>query len=264
MNDDIEARMNALEKQVRRQRWIGAVAGLCVIAAFTTGAVTDEVHDVLKAKKIVVVGNEGNELVILDDAAEGGAITIKNEDGKSIVDLFSQKKGGYLRVRSKDDKSRMFLSENQIMFVNEKDDAVLILGESKAGNGFVQTRNNNHNLVSLGGTENGVIYVYNKDGKKSAELGTSLSGAGTVSVLGKDGEKLVTLGTTTEGDGTVTTHTKDGELVRLGANDAGGFIIVTNKTGEAIVTLMADEYGNGEVGAWNRKGKGRTLTPEGS
>jgi len=24
---------------------------------------------------------------------------------------------------------------------------------------------------------------------------------------------------------------------------------------------MADEYGNGVVGAWNRKGKGRTLTP---
>ena len=31
--------------------------------------------------------------------------------------------------------------------------------------------------------------------------------------------------------------------------------------GEEIVDLMADEYGNGVVGAWNRKGKGRTLEP---
>ena len=34
-----------------------------------------------------------------------------------------------------------------------------------------------------------------------------------------------------------------------------------NKTGEGIVDIYADEYGNGLVGAWNRKGKGRTLQP---
>ena len=32
-------------------------------------------------------------------------------------------------------------------------------------------------------------------------------------------------------------------------------------TGESIATMYADEYGNGVVGAWNRKGKGRTLKP---
>ena len=36
-----------------------------------------------------------------------------------------------------------------------------------------------------------------------------------------------------------------------------GSIKVFNKTDEEIITLEADEYGNGEVGAWNRKGKGR-------
>jgi|TARA_B110000116_G_scaffold9916_1_gene8242 hypothetical protein len=36
---------------------------------------------------------------------------------------------------------------------------------------------------------------------------------------------------------------------------------VFNKTGEGIATMKADEYGNGVVGAWNRKGKGRTLKP---
>ena len=36
---------------------------------------------------------------------------------------------------------------------------------------------------------------------------------------------------------------------------------VINKTGEDVVQLGVDEYGNGKVGAYNRKGKGRTLKP---
>ena len=40
---------------------------------------------------------------------------------------------------------------------------------------------------------------------------------------------------------------------------AGGLVFVYNKTGEAIAEMSADEYGNGMVGAYSRKGKGRTL-----
>ena len=47
------------------------------------------------------------------------------------------------------------------------------------------------------------------------------------------------------------------EAVHIGIDESGGRIAVGNKTGETIVTLSADDYGNGEVGAWNRKGKGR-------
>jgi hypothetical protein len=50
-------------------------------------------------------------------------------------------------------------------------------------------------------------------------------------------------------------------LVVLGSTDNGGVIQVYNKTGEFIANMYADDYGNGVVGAWNRKGKGRTLQP---
>ena len=36
---------------------------------------------------------------------------------------------------------------------------------------------------------------------------------------------------------------------------------VNNNTCEAIVNVSAAEYCNGVVGAWDRKGKGRTLKP---
>ena len=54
---------------------------------------------------------------------------------------------------------------------------------------------------------------------------------------------------------------KEKSLVTLASTDTGGYLSVSNKTGQSIATLMADEYGNGVVGAWNRKGKGRTLQP---
>jgi hypothetical protein len=55
-------------------------------------------------------------------------------------------------------------------------------------------------------------------------------------------------------------------LVSLGAASiqdelTGGGVYVYNKTGENVVQLLADEYGMGFVGAFDRQGKGRTLTP---
>jgi hypothetical protein len=71
-------------------------------------------------------------------------------------------------------------------------------------------------------------------------------------------------GADTEGDGLLMVNSKSGkDLVRAGAGgDRNGFLFEGyNKTGEAVVQLAVDDYGNGVVGAYNRKGKGRTLKP---
>ena len=41
----------------------------------------------------------------------------------------------------------------------------------------------------------------------------------------------------------------------------GGRLNIVNKTDETVVQLKADEYGNGYVGAFDRKGMGKTLQP---
>lgn len=64
--------------------------------------------------------------------------------------------------------------------------------------------------------------------------------------------------------GLLTVMSKTGtDLIYAGASASGnGFLFEgSNKTGEEVVTLKADDYGNGVVGAWNHKGKGRTLKP---
>ena len=73
---------------------------------------------------------------------------------------------------------------------------------------------------------------------------------------------MVELNATVDDEGMVTTFKPNGKpLVKLSASDNGGLVYVYNKTGEDIVQISADEYGNGVVGAYNRKGKGRTLQP---
>ncbi|MDB4699191.1 hypothetical protein OAF45_03530 [Candidatus Latescibacteria bacterium] len=64
----------------------------------------------------------------------------------------------------------------------------------------------------------------------------------------------------TKSGGTVKTYQRNGkELVNLGTSDNGGLVYVYNKTGQRIAEMIADDYGNGLVGAWDRKGMGRTL-----
>ena len=125
-------------------------------------------------------------------------------------------------------------------------------------------------VVSMAATESEIgrfdtviasdIFVENDKGQLVIVLSTTDSGNnGLVSTYnGKTGKELVSLNATVGYHGTVTTYAPTGkESVELGATSNGGRIEVSNKTGEVIVSLDADDYGNGEVGAWNRKGEGR-------
>ena len=118
-------------------------------------------------------------------------------------------------------------------------------------------------VVVLGATDtgDGLVYTRSAKGKDLVMLSATEGDYGAVSTYQPNGKALVTL-SATEGGGSVTTYQPNGkELVKLGTSDNGGLVYVFNKTGQRIAEMIADEYGNGLVGAWNRKGKGRTLQP---
>ena len=106
------------------------------------------------------------------------------------------------------------------------------------------------------------ILVKNDAGDIVVALGANYGGDGLALTRSAKGKDLVMLSSTENGNGMVKTYQPNGKiLVALTSTDDGGLIEVSNKTGEGIVSMGADEYGNGEVGAWNRKGMGRTLKP---
>ena len=91
--------------------------------------------------------------------------------------------------------------------------------------------------------------------------------AQSVAVISGENKLAVSLGVAGDGNGTVTTYETNGSelfgkiLVDLTASPNGGLVEVFNTAGEDVVQMYADEYGNGVVGAYNRKGIGRTLEP---
>ena len=106
------------------------------------------------------------------------------------------------------------------------------------------------------------IFVTNDVGAPIVGLGADDSGNGFVFTLSAKGKNLVELGATVDSEGMIKTYSPNGKrMVDLTANDRGGFVSVFNKTGKSIAQIKADQYGSGVVGAYNRKGIGRTLQP---
>jgi hypothetical protein len=110
----------------------------------------------------------------------------------------------------------------------------------------------------------GLLKVASKSGTDVIYAGTSTSGNGLLKVKSKSGTDVIYAGATTDGDGVLMVKSKSGtDLIYAGTSpNGGGFLFEGyNKTGEGVVQLYADDYGNGVVGAYNRKGKGKTLQP---
>ena len=106
----------------------------------------------------------------------------------------------------------------------------------------------------------GRLRVNSKEGKSLIFAGRGLRGNGMLAVSSKEGKRLLYAGAGPEGNGTLTLSSKEGILqFILGSGDNGAFASLYNKPKECIIELRADEYGNGVVGAYNGKGKGRTL-----
>ena len=93
-------------------------------------------------------------------------------------------------------------------------------------------------------------------------LGSNDGGNGVLSTQSSTGKQLIFAGSDVDGEGLLTVNSKAGKRrVHLGSSKSvdGFYIEGYNKTGEMVVRLKADDYGNGVVGAYNRKGYGRTL-----
>ena len=83
------------------------------------------------------------------------------------------------------------------------------------------------------------LVIRNSNGDEIAYLGASTAGSGLFHIYHKAGTRMTGAG--------------------VHKDDSGGLITLYNKTGEGIKQIDLDDYGNGVVGAYNRKGKGRTL-----
>ena len=138
-------------------------------------------------------------------------------------------------------------------------------------------------LKAMGG--DGALYIYNNLGINVVTL--RAVGGGSLSISNNSGQGVVGLGSRGDGGnpefefdlsdmpgwvaplrptkydgGYLIISNNSGKFVAdLSADETGGYLNISNKTGKEVVQAYADEYGNGVVGAYNHKRKGRMLKP---
>ena len=105
---DLEMRVQTLEKQARRYRMTTALLGLvCVgfigLAANAPKPVTDEI----RAKKFVVVDDQGKEVLHLSSGPLGGIMNIHNRTGFPVLMAGASEKGG--KIIMADDQGNQFV-----------------------------------------------------------------------------------------------------------------------------------------------------------
>lgn len=159
--------------------------------------------------------------------------------------------------------------------VNDKGDVLARVSSDYYGSGQVELYVLPNSIRSTSGTLGAILSA--GTGTIRDERGRVMYASGGSLMLRQDGCRLAFLGPATNPEDT---HISAGSLslydgygddhcrikysdltVQIGPAFNGSELALKNKTGEFVCTMKVDDYGNGVIGAWNRKGKARTLTP---
>ena len=256
----IEQRLKRLEKHTKRltaAQTLMAVAMCALVTVAATGE-NDGRFDAVTARTIWVENDAGDTVVFLGANRVGdGVVSTRSAMGKTLVMLNSAPShNGTVQTFQPNGKVLVDLSAGDkggvVNVYNKTGEAIAKMHADENGNGSIAE----FDQVTARG-----IWVENNAGDTVVALLANNLGNGVVGTRTAEGKQLVMLNS--EGDmGGVYTYQPNGKtLVSMKASDDGGLINVYNKTGESIATMYADDYGNGVVGAYNRKGRGRTLAP---
>ena len=167
----LENQVDTLQKQVRNlRRALIAVCGGAAILGLVAATVPDAVPDLVRAKKIQVVDDDGKVLVGMGENEHGGVLVVANGDQQEIVVLGAASTGGILGINNNEKVANFIL-------------------EAKKDGGFL-TIKNSADKASLGlgsvADGHGIILVNRPDGKPSVEILSLTDGKGGAIAI-KDG-----------------------------------------------------------------------------
>ncbi len=235
----IEQRMERLEKQVGKYRKLTALLSMFVCVVVTTGAVQD-----MDPKDVMFRNIKCNQIQILD--AE------KNE--RITLDPGDKVKASFVTAKSSCGKWSSSLGEAGLFIGNDKHELFAARADTLKLPGIRLSHKNGL----------GKIEVLREEMRKDKSPGSFFLPKIPQVVLAatpKGGAIGILQFRPDESKPNDLRAAKSDLMIFLGPSNSGGAISLYNKTNESIVDIKADEYGNGYVGVYDRKGKGRALKP---
>lgn len=95
----------------------------------------------------------------------------------------------------------------------------------------------------------------------SIALALAAAGSSAASWIRVNDAERVTIAATKEGGAVAVANDYGKPSAGMLASEIGGHVAVFNSDGKPAASMVVKENGDGQVGAWDRYGKGRTLEP---
>ena len=245
-NEQLAERIECLEhtlKKAGKRRWreriaLAAGASLCSLALVAGIGAKGSAADVVRTKRLEVVDDLGNIILLAGLSVEGGQLDVWNSRGKSVVRIGANSMGGDLKILHHEGGKVMVASATDqggalsIMNTNGKESANLA---TRANGGRLSVSNDNGKSLlemrsSLGGGE---IIGLTGSNQKVFQLLAGETG-GTLSVRNPgNGANLVLNGPATR----LEANRKGARILNLSATEEGGRINLSNQSGNTRVEI---------------------------
>ena len=108
---DLESRVHRLERQLKMQRLLSASVVIAALAVAGIAATNQAAVDELRAKRLVIVNDQGENAVLLTAEKNGGVAALFSADGRlPMVMLGARPDGGEILMKSSGGKNGVQLS----------------------------------------------------------------------------------------------------------------------------------------------------------
>jgi len=192
----------------------------------------------------------------LASTKDGGVLFISGNNGVPTTSILNNDRGGQIVMFTPSEMGLQSVMADMKSALEDTSRLKVLLSAEPNGGILRIFSANGQQVITLGTTENGsaLLATQSAAGKALVALSEGPNESGSV-IIFSEGKPSLFLG-----NGALVATAATGEsLVSLGGNENGGMLLVSNKAGKPVCSMQVDDYGNGVVGAWNRKGEGRTL-----
>jgi len=274
----IERRLQRLEREARSWRRTSiALLGLIALL-LATGASDSTVADIVRARRIQLVGGDGDAQLLADLAGDGkgdAQLVLYSHEGRPLVELKPRAGDGVVRTYNVGGYPLVELGvtgahEGELAVYNHDGHRLVYARPTEAGSGAVFTLNEEgFGLIELGAREDGRARVRMLDGKGRllAAMDSTQEGAGSLTSYNIAGHRVAALDSKPNGKGRVVAYDGAGNLTNEWPSDDGGTVdvahtvrarnveIVSNDGREVLVRLTQAEDGQGLIITYTADGK---------
>jgi hypothetical protein len=265
----VETRLQALERELttlrRANRWYrrGCAAALGSVAIGGLMAAASMVPDVVQAKKLEILDEQGKVVVAIDASKAGGQVNLWNAAGHNTMRIGTNDQGGDIAIWNNDGRSVFGAFATpagaELATWNAQGRSMWRTYPSEQGGIMdIGAIGGKQSLRLSGQKIGGSMQLFGSDGAEVMRASATPTGS-ELATMNAAGVAAMVVGTDELGDGRVSLADQSGQLrLQLTGEQVGGRVQVLNASSVPVVAMSGASWGGGTLDMFNQTG-GRVI-----